>query len=1107
MTGQQTKSPFLGRDEELAVLLAGLAESEAGRGGLILLGGEPGIGKSRLADEIASQARERKHRIGWGRGWEDSGAPPYWPWVQVLRSFIRQADVDAVRRQMGAGASDIAQMLPELREILPEVGPPATADSDAARFQLFDSTVSFLRNAAMEQPLVIVLDDLQAADMPSLRLLRFLASQLDEMRVLVLGTFRDVELTPEHPFTAIMAELAREPITRTISLKGLGRDALRHLIRATAGVTPDERLVTAVARGTKGNPLYAGEALRLLSAEGRLDELARGPSQHLAVPAGVRAVIGKRLARLADSTRAVLSIGAVIGPEFAVELLRSIADLDESALEEGLEEALREGLLAEASGGMGRYRFSHDLVRETLYDELTPSRRMRLHRRVAEALEAIEPDRHLGELAHHFYEGERDASVDARTVTYARRAGEQASRALAFEEGIRLYRIALAALERSGASDLDARLGILLALGETQNRDGDVLGARGTLLEAADIAKQLGAASALAKAALGVGGRLPWARPGRESKLIPLLRDALVMLGGSDDQLRVRLLARLASAWRSNPEQRAQCDALSRQAVELARSLDDGATLSYALAGRFWGVWWPDNPGERFTLAQEMSEVAASVGDGERLIDAHLMLWLSVTELADMSAARREVEEMRRLVVDLRQPGHVWLGIAPRALMALMEGDFSAAERLIEEETDPGSHFTLARDNVSAQRFHRFLLRREQGRLAEEEADVRASVDEFTWYPLHRCSLACLLVELGRTAEAQAALDELARGDFAALYPDNEWLLGVSLAADATARLGDHAAAESLYPQLAPHAGRHAIGHAEGSVGAVDRYLGLLAATLDRLDDATRHLEDAVHINERMGARPWTAHSRHDLASVLRRRDAPGDRARAAELDSVALATARDLRMTVLESRIGSDDALPFAQLSSTTGVFRREGEYWTIAFDGDALRMKDSKGLGYLSRLLERPGQELHALDLVTPGASRKMAGAYELSVPADDDAGAILDDAAKAAYRQRVDELRSEQAQAEEWNDDERASAARAELDALTAELAAAVGIGGRDRKAASSTERARISVTRAIRSAMERLAAQSPSFGGHLEATVRTGTYCSYTPDPRVPIVWER
>ncbi len=853
--------------------------------------------------------------------------------------------------------------------------------------------------------------------------------------------------------------------------------------------------------------------VRLLSAEGRLEQLARSASGHVAVPPGVRATLGRRLERLEAGTRALLSVGAVVGPEFDGALLGTIAEQDASALEQGLDEAVREGLLLEVAGAVGRYRFSHDLVRETLYDELSAARRVRLHLRAAEVLEerhAADPGSHLAELAYHFFEGQPPGSDDAPAASYARRAGDEATRSLAFEEAARLYEMALAALERSGTPDPQQKLVLLLALGDVRNASGDVSAGREALLEAAAIAKDLGASRELAEAALGVGGKMAWSRPGFETRLIPLLQDALVHLGGADDRLRVRLLTRLACSWRSSPEKRMDADALSRQAVELARTLGDADALSYALSGRFWAIWWPDNPDERLRIATEMFEVARGLG-GERMLDARLTLFLIYTDFTDMANARRELGEIVRAVTELRQPGQLWLGIANRALMVLMEGDFATAESILAEEKDPGSYFTLAHDNVSAARMHRFLLRREQGRLAELEPEMRRSVDDFPWYPFHRCALTLLLIDLDRRDEARAILEELERDEFAAIYPDNEWLLGMGLASEAAARLGARGACATLYAKLRSHAGHHAIGHTEGSIGAVDRYLGLLAATLDRYDDAVAHLEDAVHINERMGARPWTAHSRADLAAVLRRRDAPGDAVRASDLEEQALSAARAIGMTTLAAAIGARASRPEGGTPAVagTGVFRREGDYWSIALDGDAVRMKHAKGLAYLATLLGRPGQEVHALDLASDGGDATAAlGADDgLRIETDGGAGPALDGAAKSAYRARVEELRADIREAEEWNDPERAARAGAELEALTAELASATGLGGRDRQAASSAERARVSVTRAIKSALDRIDAESPALGGHLRTTVHTGTFCSYTPDPRVPITWNR
>jgi tetratricopeptide (TPR) repeat protein len=590
------------------------------------------------------------------------------------------------------------------------------------------------------------------------------------------------------------------------------------------------------------------------------------------------------------------------------------------------------------------------------------------------------------------------------------------------------------------------------------------------------------------------------------------------MLGGADDYLRVRLLTRLACAWRSTPERRDQSAMLSQQAVDLARESDDPATLSYALAGRFWATWWPENTGERLAIAEEMFEVAESAGDAERLVDAHLMLYMAYTEIPRMADARRAEESVRRVANELRQPAQLWLGVAPRALVALMAGDYQLAEELLARELQWAEPITWVRDEVSAARMHLYLLRREQGRTGEAEASTRAATEEFPWYPMHRAALANLLLDLDRVAEARAVFDELARDDFRALYRDNEWLLGMSLAAEACARLRDAASATVLYEQLTPFAGRHAVGQPEGSLGAVDRYLGLLAATTGDLESAEEHLADAIRLNEEMGARPWTAHAEHDLGLLLLVRGRPGDRGRVATLFQSALQTARAVGMTALEAGIaaaghghGPAFAIPSAEAGGGEAVFRREGEAWAIGRDA-VFRLRDAKGLGYLAVLLANPGREFHVLELAAgnaaPSSARvtSRAEASALGLQAETSAtGEILDAEAKAAYRERLGELQREIDEAETMADPERAERAQAEIDAITAELSAAFGLGGRSRPQGSTAERARQSVTKAIRDALRRIQVEDPTLGGHLAHAVRTGLYCAYDPDPAALITW--
>lgn len=1102
--------PLVGRERELTEILACLDRAAEGRGSLVFVMGAPGIGKSRLVDEAAMVAMTHGTPVLWGRCWDTAGAPPYWPWVQAMRAYLRSAGPSEVRAQLGPGAADVAQMLPELGEMVPDLAPPPATDPESARFQLFDSITTFLLNVSRGRGLVVVIDDVHAADLASILLLRFVGKQVREGPLVVIATYRDVELTPDHPLSAALPDLAREPSTLFVELLGLTEASTRTLAEESAGFEPRPALIKALHRSTGGNPLFIRETIRLLVSEGRLSAESGSESLSVAVvPARVHEVIARRLTHVSEPARDLLVLAAVIGPEFSIDAIRAVIGLADDDVLDRLDEAVEAGLLAGVPGPPGRFRFSHELIRETLYADVTPASRARLHRRAALALEELygsDLDAHLAELAHHFFEAEA-AGDQLRAEEYATRAGQQAAGLLAYEEAARLFGMALAAQEAHGPGDRTAHGELLLALGDAQDRSGDWRAAQGTFLRAVEVARRNGATAQMARAALGYGGRNVWKRAGRDLRLVPLLRDALVLLGGQDDHLRVRLLSRLAGALRSERD-REQNDALSQQAVELASSLNDPATLAYALEGRFWAIWWPENPELRLSISYQLRSAAQAAEDSERLASSHVVAFGVLCELGRLAEARAEADAIARVVEELRQPAQRWLPRAGRALLLLHRGNFDEAEGLIAHSLEVAS---VELEETSAARSQLFLLRREQNRLAELEEGVRSTIGAFPWYPLHLAELALLLAETGRRGEAQARFDDLARDRFAIFHRDCEWLLGMAIASEVCAMLGDLPAAEILYEELDPFAGFHAVGQAEGSVGAVDRYLGLLAETLGREADAVRHLEDAERLNERMGARPWTLRSQADLARVLRHANEAPDQARAAGLERSARAGATELGMVALlaqlEREAGQEPPVREAPTAQMENTFRREGDYWLVEFDGTSVRVRDTKGMRYLARLLADPGRELHVLDLAgARAAGDGKAAEPDLASDGLGDAGARLDPQAKAEYRRRVEDLRADIAEAEAWNDPERAARGREELVFVTHELAGAVGLGGRDRKAASASERARLSVTRAIRSAMDRLRDLDPSLGAHLDATVRTGTYCAYTPDPRVPVRWE-
>jgi hypothetical protein len=400
-------------------------------------------------------------------------------------------------------------------------------------------------------------------------------------------------------------------------------------------------------------------------------------------------------------------------------------------------------------------------------------------------------------------------------------------------------------------------------------------------------------------------------------------------------------------------------------------------------------------------------------------------------------------------------------------------------------------------------------------------------VDRFPQAAFATAWLSLADAELGHSDDAHRGLRSLTE-QLPQLHQDGTWLPAVALASMLAAHLNEPEAAGSLYPILLPYAGHIVAFTAPQPVvclGSAASYLGLLAATTSRWAEAADHFEAAIAAHQRLGARPLLARTRYEYARMLLRRGRPGDRHRALGLLERALASAGSLGMAAVAEQAKALQAAqagrppPAEPTAAAAGLarnlFRREGEYWTVAYDGEVVRLKDSKGLRHLARLLAQPGQELLATDLeaaeghaAAPMGPGGRARGGELAVRPDlGDAGVLLDAEAKAAYRARLEELRAELEEAEGFNDPERAARARAEREFLTAELARAVGLGGRDRRAASHAERARLNATRAIRGAVANLARANPSLGRHLAATVRTGRYCSYVPDPRAPITWER
>jgi len=890
---------FVGREREMDELRAGLEDAFSGRGRLLMLVGEPGIGKTRTSEELATYARLRNTQVLWGRCYEGEGAPAYWPWVQGIRAYAHERDPQALVSELGSGAAVIGQIVSEVRERLPGLPAPPAIDPDQARFRLFDSITMFFKNASQRQPLVLILDDLHWADKPSLLLLQFMARELRGARLLVIGTYRDVDLGRQHPLSQTLGELTREQLSQRILLRGLTQKDVARFIEMTAGIAPPPGLVSAVYKETEGNPFFVNEVVRLLVADGRLEHPEQVKSWSVSIPQGVREVVGRRLDHLSPECNRVLTTGAVIGREFGIDALEQLSHLSEDRLLEVLDEAVAARVINEVPRAPGRYSFSHALIRETLYSELTTTRRVRLHRQVGEVLESLygpHPEAHLAELAYHFFEAAQGGDVD-KAIDYAVRAGDRAAGSMAHEEAARQYEVALQALDLRPSPDEDRRCDLLLTLSEALWRAGDYDRAKEVSLHAAEIARKVGAAHQLARAALDYGGRLlAFAAVIRDETLVGLLEEALAALGEEDSALRARVLARLAEEIAiSDPYDRREL--LCRQAVEIARRSGDPGVLAQALRSMSWALWMPHNIKERLALAAELIELAERAGDRALWAEGHgLRLW-DFAELGDVAAAEREYEILVRPAEELRQPYLRWAIAMIRGYFAFAQGRLGEVESLAQQALQMGQE-TQNQNATLAYGVQMALAFTEQGRYDELEPLMVSFTD---LYPSIRAgvrsTLAVLYKAQNRHDEARGEFEQFAARAFADIPRNLSWLFSIAYLSDVCAALRDADRAQVLYQLLLPFADLNVGIGPVVLVGPVARYLGLLATTMGRWEEAASHFESAVAMSGRMGMRQAIAHAEADYAAMLLQRDGPGDRAKSLVLANQALATAQELGM------------------------------------------------------------------------------------------------------------------------------------------------------------------------------------------------------------------
>jgi tetratricopeptide (TPR) repeat protein len=999
MTGEL----LVGRDPELATLSALLDDALSGRGRSVVLLGDAGIGKTRLAEAVADLAAARGCAVAWGRC-PDGEAPPYWSWRQAFRA-------------LGGGADRLF-----------------VTTEGAARAELFASVADALEAATVDRPAVILLEDVHWADASSLALARFIVGTLPGLRALLVMTARDDPIEVSDESAAALAALP--PAVLRLPLSGLDVDATAAVVNAIVGDAPPDLLAAVQAR-TGGNPFFVTEVARLHALRG---------TDAIDVPRGVHQVLTRRLAHLSQPAAEVLALAAVAGAPRA-ELLAKVAGRPMEEINSLLAEAAAARLLTPTDTG---FDFAHDLVRETVYDEQSPAVRAGLHRRTAEALETLS-GASAADLATHWMR----AGEGSKAAGYALDAGHAALASMGYEQALRYFRWALDA-------NTGDRVDVLAAMGEAQMGAGQLAAGRVSLGKAVGLARTADrpadAARAVLAMGMGIGGFEVDLADERQQ---PALEWAVDRLDPEAAPMRAAVLARLSLLLAGRPENDERRVALSREAVDVARAGGDARAEVSALAAVVEAQAGPDHVGARLESTARMTELAKRIDDAPLLLLARRMHVVALLENGRLAEVDDAIDAYARVADRLRLPLYSWPVPMWRGMRALMNGDVDTATRSADDVEAIGLRAGSGNAQIMA-----FTLRMGismQAGLVESfvhEAEAAYDAwlgdlpDAYQWAP------AAWFAHTGATDRARALVRTRMEHRFDDMPKDSEWLEMAWMAGEAGRLLGELDAVELSYELVQPYADLWVVDGIGGACyGVASFQLGRLAAALGRAEDAQRWLSAALAAHRKVGAHLLTRLTEEELA------------------------------------RLGQPVRPKTAAATPVAAAFRREGRVWRVAWRGDMATVPDSKGMRDLAVLLVRPGHEVSALDLVEatggPGASQA-------------DAGPRLDRRARDEYRQRITDLTEDLAEAEANADTGRAAVLSEEREFLVAELAGAVGLGGRARTAGDPVERARKAVTMRVGTAVKAIAEVHPPLARHLRASVSTGRFCSYQPED--PVAWD-
>jgi hypothetical protein len=1035
---------FVGRTAELSLLTEAFDAACVGRTTTVLLSGEPGVGKTLLAEHAARGFAGRGAQLLRGKAWDFGGAPALWPWAEVIHSATAGWSRESLLAATGTNArlQRLSEVCPDLED---RAGPrQPDAPGDWGRLERFEAVARLLTHRAASATQVVLLDDIHAADAPTLQLLLFLNRRLTACPVLIVATARSVGFSASDEVMGLLGDVRQH--SRVLPLAGLDEPALRQWLEGGVGFAPDGSWLRRFWSRTRGNPLFVRGLL--LSAAERGDVSTLGATE-VALPTDVLRAVDLRLAGLPARVRELIEVAAVFGRAFTAQQL-SAAGAAQDAL--GLmTDAARAGIL-ERRGDTDGWDFSHGLFRESLYPSLSADRRAELHLAVARSLEREVPAASAAELARHFRgAGMREPLL---AVQWSWRAADDAMAATDYAESAMHCRRArewLARLPTAESHSWSVRL--LLGEARAQLALGDQLSAKALYREAGALAEVQRLPAALADVALGFARTGEYG--GKDEERQRWLDKALAVAAALPAPLRAQVLARHAmESWaQTRPEGRTEESLL--EALALARESGDPETLAAVLTMSLQALGAPEELSTRIALCDELSATLQELPDLAWKLEGHRWRLNLSIELGDITTARREVEAYSRVAEASRRPQLIANARLREGFIPSLLGDFDALALNATATRD------AQRQAQDPQAETIYLSRRaldcgDSGALDELATvlpPLRDEVNRIPHFLFYRAILIHALVAQGDLPQARTEWETLHARGLEDLPRNFTTLATLCLLAEPAVALSDRPRAEALYARLLPYGGAHASIGASRSLGPVGYHAALLARFLGAEAEMRALLEKAEALSHQLGAAFWLQRVR-------------------ALAGSAAVARVQSAR-------------------------FVREGKEWHLEFGGVSARAPDGRGLRLLAELLARPGESIPVLELAgpTPDGGERT----------EQHEAPLLDAQALRAYRARVATLREALEDAEAMGRSERAEALRSELDAIAAELKRATGLGGRARVTSGPAERARVAVTKALTRAIAALRPVHPALAEHLEACVTTGSRCRYAPSQHAPVTW--